>query len=430
MDKDIAIRVENLGKLYRIGDRAFYKSLRESITNGFINFFGKLKKGNLLDKCPSSYFWALKDISFEVKKGEVMGVIGRNGAGKTTLLKILSRITMPTQGHARVRGRISSLLEIGIGFHPELTGRDNIYFNGAILGMKRQEIQQKFDDIVAFAEIEKFIDTPVKHYSSGMYVRLAFAVAAYLESDVLLVDEVLAVGDIGFQKKCLGKMDYIAGQGRTVLFISHNMSAVKELCSSAILLDQGRKIYSGAVDEVVNYYLESSLDKLYSGEIAPAMHSVTSESFSLDKISINNNAGQSVCHVKINEPLSIRLKFSVKQPVQNVRIGIGFDTILGARIARLYHTDGGALPFSGDVGTYEVEVNIRNPLLPNTYVINLTALSTLGQALLDYVPEALKFDVVELSVDDYVYQGYRAALVQIQGEWCQIKRVGDKPESA
>jgi lipopolysaccharide transport system ATP-binding protein len=430
MSDDIAIRVENLGKLYRIGETLFYKSLRETITDAFINFFGKLKKGSLLEKCPSKYFWALKDISFEVKKGEVMGVIGRNGAGKTTLLKILSRITIPTQGYAQVRGRISSLLEIGIGFHPELTGRDNIYFNGAILGMKKQEIQQKFDEIVAFAEIERFIDTPVKHYSSGMYVRLAFAVAAYLESDVLLVDEVLAVGDLGFQKKCLGKMDYIAGQGRTVLFISHNMSAVKELCSSAILLDQGRKIYSGPVDEVVNYYLDSSLDKLYSGEITPDMHSVTSESFSIDKVSINNNAGQSICHVKINEPLSIRLRFSVKQPVQNVRIGIGLDTILGMRIATLYHTDEGAPPFSGDVGTYEVEVNIRNPLLPNTYIINIAVLSTLGQALLDYVPEALKFDVVELSVDDYVYQGYKAALVQIKGDWGQLRRISDKPAAS
>jgi len=181
---------------------------------------------------------------------------------------------------------------------------------------------------------------------------------------------------------------------------------------------------------MVNYYLDSSLEKSYSGEISPAMHTVTSEYISIDRISINNNAGQSICHVKINEPLSIRLRFSIKQPVQNVRIGIAIATILGARIARLHHTDEGARPFSGDVGAYEVEVNIRNPLLPNTYVIDVAALSTLGQALLDYVPEALKFDVVEVSVDDYVYQGYKAALIQIQGEWGKITRLNDQPKTA
>ena len=424
---DTVIRVENLGKLYRLGETFFYKNLRDSITNAFINFFGRLKKGSLLEKHPSKYFWALKNVSFEVKRGEVIGIIGRNGAGKSTLLKILSRITTPTEGYAQVFGHVSSLLEIGIGFHPELTGRDNIYFNGAILGMKKQEIQQKFDEIVAFAEIEKFIDSPMKHYSSGMYVRLAFAVAAYLESEILLVDEVLAVGDLGFQKKCLGKMDHIAGEGRTVLFVSHNMSAVKELCSTAMLLEQGQKVSSGPVDEVINCYLDYSLNKLYTGEITPDMHSVTNEAFSIDKVTINNNAGQSLCHVKINDPLVITLRFSVKQPVQNVRIGITFDTILGVRIAALHHTDSGIPPFSGGIGVYEIEFNVKNPLLPNTYVISVGAHSTLGGEPLDYVPEALKFDVVELSADDYVYHGYKAALVQVNGEWGEVRRVGDKP---
>jgi lipopolysaccharide transport system ATP-binding protein len=425
---DTVIRVENLGKLYRIGETLPYKTLRDSITNAFTNFIKELKKGPLSEEPSSKYFWALKNVSFEVKKGEAIGIIGRNGAGKTTLLKILSRITIPTQGYAQVRGHVSSLLEIGIGFHPELTGRDNIYFNGAILGMKRQEIQRKFDEIVAFAEIEKFIDTPVKHYSSGMYVRLAFAVAAYLESEILLVDEVLAVGDLGFQKKCLGKMDHIAGQGRTVLFVSHNMSAVKELCSSAMLLDQGQKIYAGPVDEVVNCYLDSSLNKLNTGEIIPSMHSVASETFSIDKVTINNNAGQSICHVKINEPLAITLRFSVKQPVQNVRIAIGFNTILGTRITTLYHTDEGLQPFTGDVGVYEIDFNIKNPLLPNTYILAVGALSTLGGAVLDYVPEALRFDVVELSADSYVYHKYKEGLIQIKGEWGQLRRIDDKPE--
>jgi lipopolysaccharide transport system ATP-binding protein len=430
MGDDIVIRVENLGKLYRIGGALPYKTLCDSISNTFTNFIKKIRRGFLSGKVNSKYFWALKNVSFEVKRGEVTGVIGRNGAGKSTLLKILSRITIPTEGYAQVRGHISSLLEIGIGFHPELTGRDNVYFNGAILGMKRQEIQRKFDEIVAFAEIEKFIDTPMKHYSSGMYVRLAFAVAAYLESEILLVDEVLAVGDIGFQKKCLGKMEHIAGEGRTVLFVSHNMSAVKELCTSAMLLDQGQKIFAGPVDEVVNCYLDSSLNKLYTGEISLDMHSFQSETFSFEKVSINNNVGQSLCHVKINEPLAITLRFSVKQPVQNVRIGIGLGTILGVRVATLHHTDTGLQPFSGDVGVYEIELNVKNPLLPNTYIISVWVLSTLGGELLDYVPEALRFDVVEISADDYIYHGYKAALVQIKGEWGEARRVGNQPKSA
>lgn len=428
MDNTV-IRVENLGKLYCIGETLPYRTLRDSITKAFTNFFDRLRQRSSLETSSSKYFWALRGISFAVKKGEVIGIIGRNGAGKSTLLKILSRITTPTEGYAWVSGYVSSLLEIGIGFHPELTGRDNIYFNGAILGMRKQEIERKFDEIVAFAEIEKFIDTPMKHYSSGMYVRLAFSVAAHLESEILLVDEVLAVGDVGFQRKCLGKMDHIAGQGRTVLFVSHNMSAVKELCSSAILLDQGQKVCAGSVDEVVNCYLDSSLSKLNTGEITPGMHCVTSETFSIDKVTMNNNAGQSLCHLKINEPLAIKLRFSVKQLVQNIRIGIAFDTVLNVRIATLYHTDAGLAPFSGDVGVYEIELNIKNPFLPNTYIIGVGAVSTLGGEVIDYVPEALRFEVVELSADDYVYYGYKAALVQIKGEWGSARRVDDNPEA-
>ncbi len=425
---DTVIHVENLGKLYRIGEDIPYKTLCDSITNTFTNFIKKIQNGFSSEKVDPKYFWALKNVSFEVKRGEVIGVVGRNGAGKSTLLKILSRITIPTEGFVRVHGHVSSLLEIGIGFHPELTGRDNIYFNGAILGMRRQEIQRKFDEIVAFAEIEKFIDTPMKHYSSGMYVRLAFAVAAFLESEILLVDEVLAVGDVGFQKKCLGKMDHIAGEGRTVLFVSHNMSAVKELCTSAVLLDQGQKVFAGPVDEVVNCYMDYFLSRLYTGEISLDMHVVKSEAFSIEKVTINNNAGQSLCHVKINEPLAITLRFSVKQPVQNVRIGIGFDTILGARIATLFHTETGLQPFSGDAGMYEIELNLRNPLLPNTYIISVGATSTLGGEVLDYVPEALRFDVVELSADDYIYHRYKGGLVHIKAEWGQARSVDNQPK--
>jgi len=260
---DIVIRAEGLGKQYCIGGRqARYRTLRDSISNAIRATF--LSTHNLLQintARSNETIWALKDISFEVKQGEVVGIIGPNGAGKSTLLKILSRITEPTEGYADIFGRVGSLLEVGTGFHPELTGRENIFLNGAILGMKRQEIQRQFDEIVAFAEVEKFIDTPVKHYSSGMYLRLAFAVAAHLEPEILLVDEVLAVGDMAFQKKCLGKMEAVARGGRTVLFVSHHMAAVSSLCSRGILLSQGCIVAIGDTGTVVQRY-QSEMDEV------------------------------------------------------------------------------------------------------------------------------------------------------------------------
>src|SRR5947208_1844873 len=243
---DTAIRVENVCKRYRIGQRQRYKTLRDALFGVMGTPFrglGACLSGQGTSKSyqeSDNFIWALKDVSFEVKRGEVIGVVGRNGAGKSTLLKILSRITKPTKGFAEIHGRVGSLLEVGTGFHPELTGRENIYLNGAILGIKRKDIDRRFDEIVAFAEVEKFIDTPIKHYSSGMYLRLAFAVAAHLEPEILLVDEVLAVGDVAFQKKCLGKMGQIAQQGRTILFVSHNMGAVLRVCTRCIWLGGAR----------------------------------------------------------------------------------------------------------------------------------------------------------------------------------------------
>lgn len=250
---DIAIRVEGLGKRYRLGaQQAQYQTLRESLASAITR---PLRRWTDRQTGPdATTIWALKDISFEVQHGEALGIIGRNGAGKSTLLKVLSRITRPTEGYAEVRGRVGSLLEVGTGFHPELTGRENIYLNGAILGMKRNEIIRKFDEIVAFAEIEQFLDTPVKRYSSGMYVRLAFAVAAHLEPEILVVDEVLAVGDATFQKKCLGKMSDVAKSGRTVLFVSHNIGAVVALCDRAVLLDHGQILREGLATEVTEAY--------------------------------------------------------------------------------------------------------------------------------------------------------------------------------
>src|SRR5678815_3952264 len=248
------VRVVELSKEYRIGaGRAGYGTLRESIVRAVQAPLESLRRQN--GKRDSETIWAVKDASFEVEPGEVVGIIGRNGAGKSTLLKMLSRITEPTRGRAELYGRIASLLEVGTGFHPELSGRENTYLNGAILGMRKAEIDRKFDEIVAFAELEKFLDTPVKHYSSGMYMRLAFAVAAYLDPEILVVDEVLAVGDAMFQKKCLGRMRDISNEGRTVISVSHNMAAIRSLCSRGILLAKGEKVFEGPAGECVDRYL-------------------------------------------------------------------------------------------------------------------------------------------------------------------------------
>ena len=260
---DLAIRVDHLSKQYRLGKQERYFSLRDSLTEACTAPFRRLRslfRGSAGSGQSNSQtlFWALRDVSFEVKQGEVVGIIGRNGAGKSTLLKVLSRITEPTEGFAELRGRVGSLLEVGTGFHPELTGRENLYLNGAILGMKKAEIERKFDEIVAFAEVEKFLDTPVKHYSSGMYVRLAFAVAAHLEPEILMVDEVLAVGDAAFQKKCLGKMEDVAKEGRTVLFVSHNMGAIEALCERVIVIGEGIVVFDGDKKRAIAKYLVNS----------------------------------------------------------------------------------------------------------------------------------------------------------------------------
>ncbi len=254
---DLAIRVENLGKRYRFQSPEPYKTLRDAVADAVASPFRRASSSTH-DSGPKAHFWALSDVSFDVHEGELLGIIGHNGAGKSTLLKILSGITEPSRGLARVRGRLASLLEVGTGFHPELTGRENVFLNGAILGMSRYEIRRKFDEIVSFAEVAPFIDTPVKHYSSGMYLRLAFAVAAHLEPEILLVDEVLAVGDAAFQKKCLGKMGEVASEGRTVLFVSHNLAAVQQLTRMSLLLEHGRTAAYGPSPEVIAHYVRGA----------------------------------------------------------------------------------------------------------------------------------------------------------------------------
>lgn len=324
---DIAIRVEGLGKKYRIGERqASYGSLRDSVAETFAKPFRAARSlvtrnGNAnvnLTSDPrtlSSDFWALKDVSFDVRRGEVVGIIGRNGAGKSTLLKILSRITEPTEGAADIYGRVGSLLEVGTGFHPELTGRENIFLNGSIIGMKREEIKKKFDEIVAFAEIEKFIDTPVKHYSSGMYVRLAFAVAAHLEPEILLIDEVLAVGDAAFQKKCLGKMGDVAKEGLTVLFVSHNMQAIRQLCNRAILLEDGRLSINDESGPVIERYLHDVSEGSSLVEVTRKVNQLPADpAFRLHSIDVVQ-AGHSRTELISGESVKIVIEYDVLQVV-------------------------------------------------------------------------------------------------------------------
>ena len=313
-----AITVENISKKYRIGESQNAKrNLRETLSQSVVAPFkriGKLLRGQPYAATASKEsIWALNNVSFEVEHGEAVGIIGNNGAGKSTLLKILSRITDPTSGQALIHGRIGSLLEVGTGFHPELSGRENIFLNGAILGMRRQEIVRKFDEIVAFAEIEKFLDTPVKHYSSGMYIRLAFSVAAHLEPEILVVDEVLAVGDIRFQKKCLGKMGDVAKSGRTVLFVSHNMPAVRSLCTRAMLIDQGVIKQDGAVDDVLNTYIGSHVNTQIGNKYFKEGKRPGNSSFQMISIEVQNSKKENTDWINISEDFFVKLTYEVLQ---------------------------------------------------------------------------------------------------------------------
>ena len=334
---DLAIRVEQLGKQYRIGLTPMrYRTLRESLVES-INLPARLKRKN--DDDGRGKIWALRDISFEVQQGQVLGVIGRNGAGKSTLLKILSRVTEPSQGYAEIHGRVGSLLEVGTGFHPELTGRENIYLNGAILGMNKKEIDSKFDQIVSFSEVEQFIDTPVKRYSSGMYLRLAFAVAAHLEPDILVVDEVLAVGDAEFQRRCLGKMSDVAKQGRTVLFVSHNMSAILRLTSETILLDKGRLVLRAPTQEAVDYYMSTGYSETgqriwEEDEIPESAHP-----FRPIALQVCDQKGKTVDIARSTEPISIMVEYQLDAPITGLRVGIYLMTTRGEYVFTSFDTD-------------------------------------------------------------------------------------------
>jgi lipopolysaccharide transport system ATP-binding protein len=316
---DLALTVENLGKAYQLrrGQAAGQAMIREVITASLAAPFRRLRRAqhSTTDAAPSrTTFWALKGVSFEVPRGQILGIIGANGAGKSTLLKILSRITEPTEGRAEIHGRVGSLLEVGTGFHPELTGRENVYMNGTLLGMRKTEIDRKFDEIVAFAEVEQFLDTPVKRYSSGMYVRLAFAVAAHFEPEILILDEVLAVGDVSFQRKCLAKMEDVSKHGRTILFVSHSIPAVARLCERVILISHGGIQRDGSVVDVVGDYLQTSLqvggERVWN-DIATAPGDEVAR---LRSVRVITRSGATAAAIDISQPVGVEMLFEVLQP--------------------------------------------------------------------------------------------------------------------
>jgi lipopolysaccharide transport system ATP-binding protein len=391
---DTIISVEQLGKSYRIDhrvERAPYKTLRETITQKTKNLFGGRHSHS--GRSAREEFWALRDVSFDVKQGEVVGIVGRNGAGKSTLLKVLSRITEPTHGRVRIRGRVASLLEVGTGFHPELTGRENVFLNGAILGMSKGEIQRKFDEIIDFAGTEKFLDTPVKRYSSGMYVRLAFAVAAHLEPEILIVDEVLAVGDVQFQKKCLGKMHDVSVGGRTVIFVSHNMAAVLQLTSRSLLLKQGQIAFDGRTEEAIAIYTETAgefsntvfdVDDVPRKELGTGAIRIVSLWFD-----------RSAPRFEANEDLEFSLRVRAAEDVRGLRVSMTLFSANGMAVGSAFSPESITL---AQGLTCDVIIRLPDPrMAPGRYYCSVgigKGDHTSGHTLLDGAWDVLHFEVM------------------------------------
>lgn len=393
------IRIEGISKVYRLNadrDGIQYRTFREAIVDAASTPWKRFKARQAVKKASdlrdeAECFWALRDVSFEVGSGEVVGIVGRNGAGKSTLLKILSRITEPTSGRAELRGRVGSLLEVGTGFHPELSGRENVYLNGAILGMSRREIARKFDEIVAFAEINRFLDTPVKRYSSGMYVRLAFAVAAHLEPEILIVDEVLAVGDMEFQKKCLAKMNDISRSGRTILFVSHNMAAVQNLCDKAVFLSKGRVEYVGPTEEALSCYLKSGRAEgsdprslaAYRAPHAPAV---------IKGVTLLDKDGESSDTFFSGDSMCIRIEYESPESLRDPRFSVQVSALSGEQLFRLptisHYGRIETLPKSGAVRC----LIPRLPLMPGVYTLSFSC-KVSSTYPLDRLERAMTFNV-------------------------------------
>ena len=419
-----AISIQNVSKAYRLGVIG-HGTLREDLQSWWAKMRGKEDPNRIIgskEAIEGDTLWALRDVNFDVEQGSVWGIIGANGAGKSTLLKILSRVTAPTSGQIKVRGRVASLLEVGTGFHPELTGRENIFLNGAILGMTKAEVKKKFDEIVAFSEIEKFIDTPVKRYSSGMYVRLAFAVAAHLDPEILVVDEVLAVGDAAFQKKCLGKMGAVAKDGRTVLFVSHNMGAVRNLCQMGLVLGNGRIRSIGKAEDQVSFYLKN-LERRTEEDVGHRKDRSGDGRVRLMGIQIKDLATGSIGTACAGNP--VEFAFSCERTVQEpLSFGIGFSCFHGTSGEKIFHNDSlqqnifySEIPPKGKISCKVP----RLPLPPGHYSLD-AIIYYLGNRVADHVQSAITFDVCD---GDFFHAGKQGnlwgGLVYIDSEWDRVR---------
>jgi lipopolysaccharide transport system ATP-binding protein len=418
-----AIEVRDLAKRYRLGERdMLHGSLREALTRGATRMFRRDRRR----AAESETIWALDHVSFDIERGKVLGIIGRNGAGKTTLLKILAGITDPTHGHARVFGRVGSLLEVGTGFHPDLTGRENIFFNGAILGMGKREIERKFEEIVAFAEVERFIDTPVKRYSTGMYLRLAFAVAAHLEPDILIVDEVLAVGDAAFQRKCLGKMGEVTGEGRTVLLVSHNMSAITSLAANCLWLDKGRVRSMSPPAEAVAAYLseghgsaEPGFADLSDPSLREGVTKSTERALQFTSVRLLDAAGRTTGVFFEREPMRIALGLRAHVPATRLEVLCKVTTLEGILVFTL---TSGLMEVDVAPGGFELAVELPSlPLRRGRYQVELYALTTLPQ---DVVVGAVEFDVTgqREGAEDPRHARDYLGVIAVEQEWGEVRQ--------
>lgn len=408
------IQVDNLSKQYviRHGSDANYEALRDVIASRLKKV---LRKNTNVQ--PKETFFALKDLSFSVEQGERVGIVGRNGAGKSTLLKVLSQITEPTKGTIGIKGRVASLLEVGTGFHPELSGRENIFLNGAILGMTRSEIRKRFDEIVDFSEVEKFLDTPVKRYSSGMYVKLAFAVAAHLEPEILIVDEVLAVGDIEFQKKCLGKMEDVSkNHGRTVLFVSHNMATIKALCTSGMLLSQGKLVNRGSVDEVMQQYLQSGFVAGNDGYIPEGVSTYNTGVMRYVYAKLKNNNAENELYYL--EPIELSLELESKKEVKDVILDIRIANSQGIEIVHVCNKyEDFYKKFPIKEGKNTIDVTINNHLQPGSYSMTI-GVHDLDGATLDYPENVIRLNVLKMAKEgDGFMFNHELGIIRFESQW-------------
>ena len=407
---DAAITIEDVSKRYVLGSKRSEGMLSHDLERKLRAPFRRLL-GRPEDPFPvvsdggEREFWALRGVSFDIEPGGVLGLIGSNGAGKSTLLKLLSRITLPTTGRIEMRGRVGTLLEVGTGFHPELTGRENIFLNGAILGMRRREIIAAFDEIVEFAGIPEFLDTPVKRYSSGMYVRLAFAVAAHLQPEILLVDEVLAVGDTEFQRKCIGKMDDVAREGRTVVFVSHNLGSVQRLCDRTVWLDHGKVVADGLTQNVIAEYLKRVAAHQVGAEatVSEDAHRVGTGEAKLLKLAMRDTDGQPMESADLGQPCRFVMTFEVSEPIEDVIVEVGISTAEGSRIVTCLSTDDGHPMLTLAPGTHEISADLEMTLLPGDYSVDV-GLSESDKRSYDHLERVLNFSVVNVPHSDEVAQ--------------------------